>query len=61
MAVPSTSLKSFRRNSLEFRREAAYTPLSSVHCSSIIVRRLRFRGVPFLPRLLAHLFLEQLA
>src|SRR5712692_7829338 len=55
----STSLKSFRRKFLIFRREAVYTPLNCAHCSSIIMPRLGFCRVAFLPRLLAYLFLEQ--
>src|SRR5207302_5955952 len=35
----------------------SHTPLNCTHCSSIIVRRLRFCRMPFLPGLLAYLFL----
>src|SRR5713226_2858564 len=59
MPARSTSLKSFRRKFLIFRREAVYTPLNCAHCSSIIMPRLGFCRVAFLPRLLAYLFLEQ--
>src|SRR5713226_1938856 len=55
----STSLKSFRRKTLMFRREAAHTPLNCTHCSSIIMCRLCFCRMAFLPCLLADLFLEQ--
>jgi hypothetical protein len=36
-------------------------PRNFPYCSSIGVSRLRFRCMPFLPRLLANLFLEQIA
>jgi hypothetical protein len=42
-----------------FRREVAHTPLNCSHCSSIVVRRLGFCGVAFLPCLLTYFFLEQ--
>src|SRR5260370_32600549 len=57
----STSFNSFRCNSLMFRREVACTPVRCAHCSSIVACHLRFRGMAFLSRLLAHFFLEQLA
>src|SRR5713226_10306404 len=55
----ATTLKSFRRRFLMSRREAARTPRNCTHCSSIIVPRLRLCRLPFLPRLLAYFFLEQ--
>jgi hypothetical protein len=61
MAVLSTSVKTFQANQVLFRLEAGSTPNHCAHCSSIIVRRLRFRGMSFLPSLLAYFFLEQLA
>src|SRR5260370_12945959 len=56
----STSLKSFRRPFVMFRREAAYTPFNCTHCISIIMRRLSLGCMAFLPCLLAYLFLEQI-
>src|SRR6266436_6691933 len=62
MAVLSTSLKSCRRvHLLCFPPEAECTPENCAHCNSMVVRLLRFCGVPFLPRLLPNFFLEQLA
>src|SRR5438309_10565457 len=55
----STSLKPIRHKFPMFRREVAHTPLNCAHCSSIVVRRLGFCGVAFLPCLLAYFFLEQ--
>src|SRR5260370_3631456 len=55
----STSLNLLRRKFLMFRREAVHTPLNCAHCSSIIMPRLGFCRMAFLPRLLSYLFLEQ--
>src|ERR1700730_4712050 len=59
-AALSSSVETFQRNQAWFRLEPGSTPTHCAHCSSIIVRRLRFRGMSFLPSLLAYFFLEQL-
>ena len=61
----NTQLRKFLRLDPEYDRATCLrlyrAPRNFPYCSSIAVSRLRFRCMPFLPRLLPNLFLEQIA
>src|SRR6267143_5444788 len=61
----NTQLRKLLRLDPEYDRATCLrlycAPRNCPYCSSIAVSRLRFRCMPFLPRLLSNLFLEQIA
>jgi hypothetical protein len=59
MPAPFDFSQTVPAHTLVFRREVSDTTLDWAHCSSIIVRRLAFCRMAFLPGLLTYFFLEK--